>query len=195
MAEVDEQATGRMADTLRKLFSRVLKELADLDNPMRSHVSDGLDDPAMWLPSAVNGHEPTPLSPPAPESPRNEPWSAPRIDDLLPDANAPIRRPPPSDDPRGDKTRTSELPSVQPDPEPTERRSRFDAADRVVLYNDHHADYLLVKDDEGALLDYLATLIAKEYVLYNNPRANPDDLAEEMVRMMVRVRRHMPRRR
>jgi hypothetical protein len=82
---------------------------------------------------------------------------------LLPDANAPIRRPPPSGEPRGDKTRTSELPSVRPDPEPTEHRSRFDAAERVVLYN--------------------------------NPRANPDDLAEEMVRMMVRVRRHMPRRR
>ena len=40
-----------------------------------------------------------------------------------------------------------------------------------------------------------ATLVAKEYVVYNNPRAEAADLAEEMVRMLVRVRRHLPRRR
>ena len=64
-----------------------------------------------------------------------------------------------------------------------------------MLYNDRHADFLLVKDDEAALLDYLATLVAKEYVVYNNLRSASDDLAEEMVRMLVRVRCHLPRRR
>jgi dihydrodipicolinate synthase/N-acetylneuraminate lyase len=53
----------------------------------------------------------------------------------------------------------------------------------------------VVRDDEAGLLDYLATLVAKEYVLYNNPRAASDDFAEEMVRMLVRVRRHLPKRR
>jgi hypothetical protein len=53
----------------------------------------------------------------------------------------------------------------------------------------------VVRDDETGLLDYLATLVAKEYVLYNNPRAANEDLAEEMVRMLVRVRRHLPKRR
>jgi hypothetical protein len=52
--------------------------------------------------------------------------------------------------------------------------------------------YLLLKNDEPALLDYLATLVAKEYVVYNNPRAAVGDLGEEMVRMLVRVRRHLP---
>lgn len=65
----------------------------------------------------------------------------------------------------------------------------------MVLYNDRHPDYLLVKDEESPLLDYLATLVAKEYVVYNNPRASTDEVAEEMVRMLVRVRRHLPRRR
>jgi hypothetical protein len=51
-----------------------------------------------------------------------------------------------------------------------------------------------LKSDEQALLDYLATLVAKEYVVYNNPRAAPGDLAEEMVRMLIRVRRHLPKR-
>jgi hypothetical protein len=64
-----------------------------------------------------------------------------------------------------------------------------------VLDNDRHADYLLVKDEEPLLLDYLSTLVAKEYVVFNNPRASSEDLAEEMVRMLVRVRRHLPRRR
>lgn len=40
----------------------------------------------------------------------------------------------------------------------------------------------------------MATLVAKEYVVYNNPRAAGDELAEEMVRMVVRVRRHLPKR-
>ena len=63
-----------------------------------------------------------------------------------------------------------------------------------MYYNDRHPDYLLLKSDERALLDYLATLVAKEYVVYNNPRADTDELAEEMVRMLVRVRRHLPRK-
>jgi hypothetical protein len=96
---------------------------------------------------------------------------------------------------RGEGGRSRALPSVAPDPEPGEARSRFDAEAGVVLYNDRHADFLLVKDEEPALLDYLATLVAKEYVLHNNARAAPDDLAEELVRMLVRVRRHLPRRR
>ena len=76
------------------------------------------------------------------------------------------------------------MPDVVVDPTPGEARSRFDPEKSIVLYNDGHADYLLVKDDENALLDYLATLVAKEYVVYNNPRSDPDELAEEMVRML-----------
>ena len=87
------------------------------------------------------------------------------------------------------------MPSIAPDPEPGDARSRFDPDAAIVLYNERHADYLFIKDDEPSLLDYLATLVAKEYVVYNNPRAQPEELAEEMVRMLVRVRRHLPRRR
>jgi hypothetical protein len=82
-----------------------------------------------------------------------------------------------------------------PDPQPGEGRSRFDPETRVVLYNEAHPDYLLVKDDEALLLDYLSTLVAKEYVLFNNPRAKGPELSEDMVGMLIRVRRHLPRRR
>ncbi len=37
--------------------------------------------------------------------------------------------------------------------------------------------------------------VAKEYVVCDDPRAEAADLAEEMVRMPVCVRRHLPRRR
>jgi hypothetical protein len=83
---------------------------------------------------------------------------------------------------------------VLPDPKPGEGRSRFDATEGVVYFNETHADYLMLKESESALLDYLSTLVAKEYVVYNNPRAAPNELAEELVRMLVRVRRHIPRR-
>jgi anti-sigma regulatory factor (Ser/Thr protein kinase) len=36
--EVDEQTADRLSDTVRRIFGRVLKELADLENPMRSAV-------------------------------------------------------------------------------------------------------------------------------------------------------------
>jgi hypothetical protein len=52
----------------------------------------------------------------------------------------------------------------------------------------------MIKDSEPALLDYLSTLVAKEYVVYNNPRAATNEVAEELVRLLVRVRRHIPRR-
>ena len=53
----------------------------------------------------------------------------------------------------------------------------------------------MVKGSETALLDYLSTLVAKEYVVYNNPRASSREVGEELVRMLIRVRRHLPRRR
>lgn len=113
------------------------------------------------------------------------------LDELEPRRANPIRHEGVGASPSG---RQRHLPSIAPDPEPGRHRSRFDAETGTVLYNEQHADFLLVKSDETALLDYLATLVAKEYVVSNNPRAATDDLAEELVRMLIRVRRHLPAR-
>ena len=67
---------------------------------------------------------------------------------------------------------SSRLPTVAPDPTPGENRSRFDSDRGTVFFNETHGDYLMVKDSEAMLLDYLATLVAKEYVVYNNPSRN-----------------------
>ena len=186
--EVDEQTADRMADTLRRVFGRVLRELADLDNPMRTPI--GVE-PGGGLLNPINGRSTSPNgSTPGGPGDRERP-DLPELDPLDPIDDQSPR----SGGSGADRNRSAALPSVLADPDPGEARSRFDSVGGVVFYNDRHADYLLVKDDDTALLDYLATLVAKEYVLYNNARAGNDDFAEEMVRMLVRVRRHLPRRR
>ena len=185
-AELDVETADRLSETVRRIFGRVLKELADLENPMRVLVGDGGDG---------DGH--------AEQAPREEASEGaapdrhePSLQDLdRAQGSSPPTTPPPAGGAGGDGSRTRNLPSLAPDPEPTHARSRFEAETGTVLYNDRHADYRLIQEDEPALLDYLATLVAKEYVVYNNPRSSSDDFAEEMVRMLVRVRRHLPRRR
>jgi hypothetical protein len=185
--EVDAQTADRVADTLRKVFGRVLKELADLDNPMRTPLGDQPGEGGILEPAPDHGNSSNGSARPTTPSETPE----------LPELDRTGGEPPtaPSSEARPDRRRSTDLPSVSPDPDPGEARSRFDPDAGIVFYNDRHEDYLVAKDDESALLDYLATLIAKEYVLYNNPNVNNDDLAEEMVRMLVRVRRHLPRRR
>ncbi len=187
--ELDVQTAARLAEAVRRIFGRVLKELADLDNPMRSPVgSEEGEGAASEDPGAsANGKDPGGGEGPTPE--------APELGDLTPPARDPVANDDDARPAQPDRRRSSNLPSLAPDPDPGDSRSRFDPDAGLVLYNDRHADYLLLKDDDGALLDYLATLVAKEYVVYNNPRSSPEDLGEEMVRMLVRVRRHLPRRR
>jgi hypothetical protein len=190
--EIDAQTADRLADTVRRIFGRVLRELADLDNPMRTPIGDQPGTGALLAAPASSADVDLTSGSHAAANGVNP---GPSVDELV----APPRDPVTTDVEPGaapsDRRRSATLPDVEPDPAPSDGRSRFDADRGVVLYNERHADYLVVKDDEGALLDYLATLVAKEYVVYNNPRAAPDELAEELVRVLVRVRRHMPRRR
>ncbi len=184
--EVDAETADRLSDVIRRIFGRVLKELEDLDNPMRS----------------VGGTAPGPGEGPEPRAPDTNGASAPEwneptqpdLGQLLPPANDPVPPGPDSNLDRSNHSGSSRLPTVLPDPDPGDARSRFDPDVGVVFFNDSHPDYLLVKDSEPLLLDYLSTLVAKEYVIYNNPRADPAEIGEELVRMLVRVRRHIPKR-
>jgi hypothetical protein len=183
--EVDAATADRMSEALRQVFGRVLKELADLENPMRTLLGDEPGEGAVEMP--------TPTPDERPPGDGDEGDTTPALDELEPRPAEPPR-PEHAGGGAGPSGRQRHLPSVAPDPEPGHRRSRFDADSGTVLYNEQHADFLLVKTDESALLDYLATLVAKEYVVYNNPRADSDELAEELVRMLIRVRRHLPAR-
>ncbi len=191
--EVDELTAARLSDAIRRIFERVLKELADLENPMRTPLGTEPGEGGL-----LAGPGPERLTAPPPggngvaAGEGGDPGEPPSVAELVPPHVEPGTPPPPA---RPDRHRASHLPDVAPDPDPGEARSRFDADAGVVLYNEAHPDYLLVKDDEHALLDYLATLVAKEYVVWNNPRSPASDVGEEMVRMLVRVRRHLSRRR
>jgi anti-sigma regulatory factor (Ser/Thr protein kinase) len=188
-AELDRDTADRMGDAIRKIFSRVLKELDDLDNPMRTPMGDEAGDGGL-----LSGLEPSggPSSDDENDGAEagGEAEQSPSIDELAPEPG-PDEPPPIADGAKPSARRSKRLPSVAVDPSPGRGRSRFDAEASVVLYNQDHPDYLMLKNDESGMLDYLATLVAKEYVVYNNPMAAPDELAEEMVRMVVRVRRHM----
>ncbi len=176
-AEVDVDTSERMSQEIRRVFATVLKELDDLDNPMRSAIEVNQAEPANddLLPSKKRA-------------------SPPDLSELRSRSRGPSGNGQ-TGTPDSVRTRQSRLPTIAADPFPASPRSRYDAEDQVVLYNDRHPDYLMVKGDETHLLDYFATLVAKEYVVYNNPRARPEELAEEMVRMVVRVRKHLSTRR
>ncbi|HEY3834264.1 MAG TPA: ATP-binding protein [Acidimicrobiia bacterium] len=195
--QVDSDTADRMADTVRKLFGKVLKELADLDNPMRTPVGTEPGDGALLAAggAGVGGEPGVPESDGTGGSRDRGDGSPTSIDELVAQSRDPVAPTSETERAAPDRRRSSPLPDIAVDPEPSDARSRFDADAGVVFYNDRHADYLLVKDDESTLLDYLATLVAKEYVVYNNPRVPIDEFSEEMVRMLVRVRRHLPRRR
>lgn len=215
--EVDAATATRVSDTIRRIFDRVLKELADLENPMRAStlVADATTEAASGSGSGDAAAGAGVLAPPAPVvtlPPAPARWPEPAPGDEQPFVPAerdhtpgdlpppePLKPgdtlPPPRRTARADRRKDLHLPSVEADPSPLEDRSRFDPERGIVLYNDRHADFLMVKDDEASLLDYLAMLVAKEYVLYNNSLSGPPELTEEMVRMLVRVRRHLPRRR
>ncbi len=189
--ELDRDVADRMGDQIRKIFSRVLKELDDLDNPMRTLMGDQPGEGGLLSGLNAAGGSGSGDDNDAGGGSDDDPSEeSPSIDDLAPEPG-PDQPPPLSEGAKPSGRRAKRLPTVAVDPSPGRDRSRFDAEASVVLYNQDHPDFLMLKDDEPAMLDYLATLVAKEYVVYNNPMAAADELAEEMVRMVVRVRRHM----
>lgn len=182
--EVDAETADRLSDVIRRIFSRVLKELEDLDNPMRS-IGGNAGPGEGPLPGTVQSNGAGTSKGPEDVQPD--------LTQLFPPPTDPVP-PASSGNDQQSGSGNSRLPTVLPDPEPGDTRSRFDPESRVVFFNDTHADYLLVKESEPMLLDYLATLVAKEYVVYNNPRGDPSEIGEELARMLVRVRRHIPKR-
>ncbi len=144
------------------------KELADLDNPMRTLLGDVNQATGGLLRTAPP--EPGDGSVPRIRSGADEP--EPTLPDLPSSSDVPVTGPSPTRRRRHDPTdgdRHRSCHRVAPDPDPGRSAQPIRRRRGVVLYNDRHADYLIVKDDESALLDYLATLVAKEYVALQQP--------------------------
>jgi hypothetical protein len=98
--------------------------------------------------------------------------------------------PPPPPDGRWNSQRSQHVPTVVADPSPGEAR-RFDSDAQGVRTTRVDTDGLLVTDDDGLLLDFLATLVATEYILYTSPGLRVPNSPNRLWAMVI----PLPRRR
>ena len=139
--DVDEATVERVADAVRRIFSRVLKELADIDNPMRTALGSEPGEGGLFGGGdTLDGPFPEP-----PTIPGSHPVGTSRRDTgrvqrarRATRARAGLDGVPA----RPDRRRSTDLPTIAPDPEPGRVRSRFDAERGVVLFSERHPDYL-----------------------------------------------------
>lgn len=161
---------------LREIFAQVLRELNDFENPMRTAVSDP------GGPVGAGGTEPAR----APRPDRSQDGGG---------AGAGTQSPVNPDTPSVSRQRQRALPAWRLLPFAEDRRhlrSDFDAEARVILVNELHPDYRAARDDGSAHLHYLTWLTAKELALWQNPHSDAPATAEDMIRILVRARRHLP---
>lgn len=163
---------------LREIFTRVLRELHDLENPLRAPVADRAGEPG----PGEAGQEPIPGG----DRPRGgaggEMPAAPEVEPEAPAITRQRQRP---------------APAWRLVPFPEEKRhlrSDFEAETRVVRVNELHPDYRAAREDGTAQLHYLMMLTAKELALWQNPPTDGLAAAEDMIRILVRARRYLPER-
>lgn len=74
-------------------------------------------------------------------------------------------------------------------------RSELDPDQKVIYINSAHEDYKRESAEGGSsILNYIVLVTTKEYVVWNNPRADQVTIGEDMIRYLVRARRHIPKR-
>ncbi len=130
--DLDEATADRISEMVRRIFGRVLRELADLDNPMRTLVGTEPGDDGLLaetlVPEMGKGSRLTPEGNAAP------------TDEPIPDVSWPSEQGPAPEPPldvvdgqtAAAARRTRHLPTIEPDPTPGHGRSRFDAENGVV---------------------------------------------------------------
>ena len=124
--EVDAQTADRLSDVIRRIFGRVLKELADLDNPMLGRAGSELGE------GAVLELQPEPGAPS--DSASGAPGAPPDFSDLLPPPIDPVSSEPERDGARPDRPGGNHLPTVAAGSQPRrgEKPIRSGAGDRVL---------------------------------------------------------------
>jgi hypothetical protein len=131
--EVDRDTSERLSEEIRGVFATVLRELDDLDNPMRTSLG------AAGMAPLTGNDDLLPNSGRKKNKKSQDEQPSPTLDDLTPDPTPPRNHKTGAGGP-GPGSRTSRLPSLEADRFPGVARSRFDAEDGVVLYNDRHPD-------------------------------------------------------
>jgi len=177
-AEHQERIDRQLYATLREVFAKVLKELEDLDMPLRTGVADpegtpgpgaGVD-PADRVPGGIH-----------PGRPGNEGGATSQAVD-------------PSH-PQMTRQRSRPLPTWHPKPfadDKSHLRSELDPVQRVIYVNERHPDYVISKRTPQGFMMYLTLLTAKELSLWHFPRVDSVAVSEEMVRIYLRARKYLP---
>ena len=184
--DVDAATADRISDALRQVFGRVLKELADLENPMRTLLGDEPGDGAVEFPGAPPGDgargggngsdvDATPNStssnPDRAEPARSDSAARRRLTERPPTSLALGR------------SRSSARPPAQPVRCRHRHRPLQRAARRLPARQDR-------RDERSWTTSPPSSPRSTSCTTTRAPTA--DDLAEELVRMLIRVRRHLP---
>jgi len=179
--EHEERISRQVLTQLRGIFSKILRELEDVESPVRVAFrtrfgEEGTGQVIDELDRVPSGHRKR----------RGKGKGKPTLPVVDETRQGRVRR------------RYRPLPMVFPkDFEENKRhlRSELDRDQKVIYINSSHGDYMRERA-EGTLafLNYIVLVTTKEYVVWNNPRADQVTVGEDMIRYLVRARRYMPKR-
>ena len=179
--EHEEKISRQVLTHLRLIFSKILRELKDVESPVRvpfrtaqgelgpGEVVDELD----RVPGGAKRRK---------RRKKGQP-TLPAVDETK---EGMVKR------------RYRPLPMVYPkefEEGKQHLRSELDRDQKVIYINSSHEDYKRERA-EGVLsfLNYIVLVTTKEYVVWNNPHADQVTIGEDMIRYLVRARRHIPKR-
>lgn len=179
--ELDVTTADRLADALREVFGRVLRELADLENPMRTLVG-GRADPDSGV------------APPGPTLDADDPVDHhPSIEDLH--RASPSSVPPdPAARPGGGHDRQRHLPSIAADPHPATGAADSAPTRGRCCPTTYTPTSCSSRTTRPRSSTPSPPSSPRSRSCTTTPGRTPDELAEELVRMLIRLRRHLPRR-
>lgn len=176
--EHQERIDRQLYATLREIFARVLKELEDLEMPLRTGVPHPDGEPAQG--AAEDSTDVVPGgSRPGRAGAAGKPTSQ-AVDPTQPQMTRQRSRPLPTWYPKSFADEKNHL------------RSELDPVQRVIYVNDRHPDYDASKRTPQGFMLYLTLLTAKELALWHSPPTDSTAVGEEMIRIFLRARKYLP---
>jgi hypothetical protein len=179
--EHEEKISREVLTHLRSIFGKILKELRDVESPVRVpfRATRGVLGPGQ----VVDELDRVPAGGKRRRGKRRGKATMPVVDERKKDKVKRLYRPLPMVYNKEFEEATRHL------------RSYLDRDQKVIYINDSHEDYKRTRSEgQPSWLNYLVLVTTKEYVVWNNPRADQVTIGEDMIRYLVRARRYMPKR-
>ena len=179
--EHEERISRQVLTHLREIFSKILKELQDVESPVRVPFRTPLGQ--LSLGQVVDELDRVPAGHKRIKRGKRDGATSAVVDETKEGQVKRRYRPLPMVFPKDFEERKQHL------------RSELDLDQKVIYINSSHPDYKRERA-EGipSFLNYIVLVTTKEYVVWNNPGADQVTIGEDMIRYLVRARRHMPKR-